>query len=72
MSDEDPSYLPDEPAWTCANCDVHLEPRSVDVAYLGSAFPVELAACPSCGLVLVPEDLALGRMLDVEQQLEDK
>lgn len=63
---------PEQSAWTCANCDVPLEPSKIDVAYLGSAFPVDLAACPSCGLVFIPEDLATGKMLEVEQQLEDK
>jgi len=33
---------------------------------------VELPACAVCGLVLVPEALALGKMLEVEKILEDK
>ena len=56
----------------CANCNIPLETGSVDVAYLGNAFPVDLLRCPNCGLVLIPEDLALGKMLEVEKQLEDK
>jgi uncharacterized OB-fold protein len=28
--------------------------------------------CASCGTVFVPEDLATGKMLQVEQALEDK
>ena len=28
--------------------------------------------CPECGFVLVPEELATGRMLEVEKILEDK
>jgi hypothetical protein len=42
------------------------------VSYLGNSFPVELMCCPNCGLVLVPEDLALGKMVEVEKALEDK
>lgn len=42
------------------------------VAYLNNAYPVDLLSCPHCGLVLVPEDLALGKMVEVERALEDK
>jgi len=58
--------------WMCATCNVPLEPSKVDVGYLGNAFPVDLLKCPNCGLVLIPEDLALGKMVEVEKQLEDK
>ncbi len=58
--------------WVCANCNVPLETAKVDVAYLDNAFPVDLLKCPNCGLVLIPEDLALGKMVEVEKQLEDK
>ena len=66
-----PAAHSDEP-WLCANCNLPLEAAKVDVGYLGNAFPVELLKCPRCGLVLIPEDLALGKMADVEKQLEDK
>lgn len=58
--------------WRCAACDQDLQARKVAVSYLHSVFHVELMACPECGFVLVPADLALGRMLEVEQLLEDK
>ncbi len=58
--------------WMCANCNVPLETGKVDVAYLDNAFPVDLLKCPNCGLVLIPEDLALDKMMEVEKQLEDK
>ncbi len=58
--------------WLCANCNIPLETSQVDVAYLDNAFPVDLLKCPNCGLVLIPEDLALGKMVEVEKQLEDK
>jgi hypothetical protein len=58
--------------WTCTNCGVELEVGKVNIAYLGSSFPVDLLKCPNCGLVLVPEELALGKMAEVEKALEDK
>ncbi|MEN6410308.1 MAG: DVU_1557 family redox protein [Anaerolineaceae bacterium] len=58
--------------WICSNCNVPLETGQVMVSYLGNAYPVDLLRCPHCGLVLVPEDLALGRMIEVEKALEDK
>ena len=58
--------------WTCAACGQALSLRPVELEYLGSRFSVELPACPACGLVLIPEDLALGRMAQVEKLLEDK
>jgi hypothetical protein len=51
---------------------VPLQPGKVDISYLGNSFPVELLKCPNCGLVLIPEELALGKMAEVEKALEDK
>jgi len=56
----------------CAACDRPLEMGRVEASYLGQRFPVELPRCPSCGFVYVSEELALGKMLKVEQALEDK
>ena len=56
----------------CGACGVPLETGQDEASYLGQSFPVELPRCPSCGFVYVSEDLALGRMLKVEQALEDK
>ena len=58
--------------WLCSKCSLPLRPRQIMVAYLGHAYPVDLMCCPQCGLVFVPEDLALGRMAEVEKALEDK
>ncbi|HCL80184.1 MAG TPA: hypothetical protein DIC53_09490 [Synergistaceae bacterium] len=57
---------------TCTRCRCPLEPTKTEITYLGSVFTVDLPACPSCGMVLVPEELAMGKMLDVEKILEDK
>ncbi len=58
--------------WSCSKCGVTLEMGKVEIAYMGSQYPVELPRCPGCGLVFVPEQLALGKMAQVEQLLEDK
>ncbi len=58
--------------WHCAKCNKPLQPSKVQVSYLKSVFHVELMACPGCGFTLVPEALATGKMLEVEQLLEDK
>lgn len=63
---------PEEPPVRCALCDRDLEIASVTIGYLGSAFQVDQLRCPGCGQVYIPEDLALGKMVDVEKQLEDK
>jgi RNase P subunit RPR2 len=56
----------------CARCQVPLVPSKVSIRYLGSTFPAELLKCPSCGLVYVSEELATGKMTEVEKSLEDK
>lgn len=58
--------------WKCVACDRELELALVELEYLGNHFNVELPTCPQCGFVLIPEDLALGKMAEVEKLLEDK
>jgi hypothetical protein len=58
--------------WVCANCNVPMPLGKVDISYLGNSFPVDLLKCPNCGLVLIPEEMALGKMAEVEKALEDK
>jgi hypothetical protein len=58
--------------WLCAGCGIVLQPGKVTVSYLGSAYTVELFRCPRCGLTWVPEEVALGKMAEVEKVLEDK
>ena len=71
MSNGSLTYLPEDGRWACA-CGGALTPGPVEVSYLGSGFTITLLTCPECGLVLVPESLALGKMAQVEQLLEDK
>lgn len=65
----DTSLLED---WICAKCSTELKPAKVDIAYMGSQFTIELPKCETCGLVLIPESLARGKMAEVEKILEDK
>ena len=58
--------------WVCSRCELPLETGKVNVGYLGSMFPVDLYRCPRCGQVFIPEDLAAGKMAEVEKLLEDK
>jgi NAD-dependent SIR2 family protein deacetylase len=58
--------------WRCATCDEELALRPVELEYLDSLFNVALPTCPKCGMVLIPENLALGKMNQVEHLLEDK
>lgn len=63
---------PEDLTWKCQTCDEYLVVGRVTLAYLGNQFTAELPRCPRCGLVLISEALALGKMAEVEQILEDK
>jgi len=56
----------------CAKCGVELEPARVGFEYLGHVFHAEAPKCPKCGQAFVPEEMARGRMAEVEAALEDK
>jgi hypothetical protein len=58
--------------WHCFRCQRELVVGTVTVTYLGNRFTADLPHCPVCGMVLISEELALGRMAEVEQILEDK
>ncbi|WP_051305652.1 DVU_1557 family redox protein [Desulfogranum mediterraneum] len=66
------SFLPADMNWRCQSCGATLQPGMVELHYLGNVFRVELPVCPSCSAVLISEELATGRMLEIEQLLEDK
>jgi hypothetical protein len=61
-----------EGALICCKCNEELVRSKVIASYMDSEFPIELWKCPVCGIVYVPESLAMGKMLQVEQALEDK
>jgi len=58
--------------WSCAVCRKPLEVVKVSFSYMKSNFEVDLPACRDCGIVLVSEELATGKMADAERILEDK
>jgi hypothetical protein len=56
----------------CCKCEKKLEPVRTQFSYLGQTFSTEVQRCPSCGAAFIPEELARGRMAEVEMTLEDK
>lgn len=72
MTDKTSSAGATDPELVCAKCQLPMVLGKVKATYLGSSFEVELPRCPSCGFVYVSEALAQGKMLQVEQALEDK
>jgi hypothetical protein len=58
--------------WRCGACGSPLELAKVGFTYMKGNFEVDLPACRNCGLVLVSEELATGKMADAERILEDK
>ena len=56
----------------CNLCNLELQPASANFSYLGHSFRAEAPRCPGCGQVYISEELARGRMSEVETELEDK
>lgn len=63
---------PQDLEWICHQCGEPMAPGQVTVTYLGNEFVTNLPVCPKCGLVLISEEIALGKMAEVERILEDK
>ena len=61
-----------EKKWTCRKCGVELKKQKTVFDYMSRTFSEDLLKCPKCGKVLIPSDLADGRMAEVEEMLEDK
>jgi predicted RNA-binding Zn-ribbon protein involved in translation (DUF1610 family) len=62
----------DDLKWLCISCGKNLVAGPVSVSYMGNRFTTELPHCPGCGWVLVTEEVAMGKMAEVEGILEDK
>lgn len=58
--------------WICDKCNEKLILEKTNVLYLDADFEVELWKCPKCKMVLIDEELARGKILEVEKSLEDK
>lgn len=63
---------PVDPRLLCSRCNCTLEKIDVHVTYLDRHFSHKVPRCPKCGQVYIPEDLANGRMLQLEKSLEEK
>jgi uncharacterized protein with PIN domain len=62
----------DERTWKCGKCNKKLVMKKMVFSYLEHTVAHEVPTCPECGKVYIPEDLAEGKMAEVEEQLEDK
>lgn len=56
----------------CCKCQKELKPAKTYFNYLGHSYHADILKCPECGEVYIPEELAKGRMSEVEMMLEDK
>jgi predicted nucleic acid-binding Zn-ribbon protein len=61
-----------ENGWICNRCKVPLVVQKVRLQYLRVIFALDLPACPQCGMILIAEELAIGKVAEAEQALEDK
>ena len=64
--------LDNAPRMFCRRCRLPMEPAETYFEYLDHGFHTKLLRCPQCGEVYIPEELARGKMAEVEQNLEDK
>jgi ribosomal protein S27AE len=62
----------EERIWKCGNCNQELVAKKTVFSYLGHTVAHEVRACPKCGKVFIPKELAEGKMAEIEEQLEDK
>ena len=63
---------PEDLVWKCFRCDQPLAVDSVLAEYLGNNITTQLPQCPTCHMVLVSEELAVGKIAEVEKLLENK
>ncbi len=58
--------------WMCNRCGVAVEVQTVRLQYRRTIFALHLPTCPQCGMILIDEELAVGKMAEAEQIIEDK
>ena len=56
----------------CSRCSCLLELTDVHVTYLDRHFSHKVPRCPKCGQVYITEELAEGKMAQLEKSLEEK
>ena len=67
------SYIKTEDLeWRCFKCNQSLVVSPAIVDYLGNELITDLPMCPSCAMVLISEQLAVGKVAEVEQLLDWK
>ena len=62
----------DGTVWKCNKCGEDLVTKKVVFGYMNRSFSHEVPVCPKCGKVYISQSLAEGRMVEVEEALEDK
>jgi NAD-dependent SIR2 family protein deacetylase len=56
----------------CIRCDKELVESETTLEYLGYRVTYQFPRCPECGQVFIPEEVARGKMHEMETALEDK
>lgn len=56
----------------CSRCNCSLELAEIHVTYLDRHFTHKVPRCPECGQVYITEELAEGKMAQLEKSLEEK
>lgn len=64
--------MEEKPKLICDRCKAVMVELEVEFSYLNRSFRHKVPRCPECGQVYIPEELAAGRMSEVEKNLEDK
>ncbi|MDR0875555.1 MAG: NAD(P)-binding protein [Clostridiales Family XIII bacterium] len=72
LRDGDKTEQGSETRLICAKCREALLLLETKFTYLGHDFTHKVPRCPSCGLVYISEELATGKIAEVEAMLEDK
>ena len=56
----------------CLKCNCALEYSITNLRYMGHKLSEKFLRCPKCKQVYIPEEIATGKMAEVEESLEDK
>lgn len=56
----------------CSKCNKELELTSINLEYLGHRMTHQFPTCPVCKLIYIPEEVVMGKMQQIERELEDK
>ena len=56
----------------CLKCNCALEYENTTLNYMGHKLSDKFLRCPKCKQVYIPEEIVMGKMAEVEANLEDK